>query len=84
LLDTAPPAPSQTTPPGPDPLLTLLHKYWTARSAERVSVAHDIGASIHLGKTCSRIDDLLSGRVFRQHWFDKLVAYLTVPAEAIA
>lgn len=83
LLEGAPPAPSQTTPPGPDPLLTLLNKYWTLRNADRVSVAHAIGTSAHLGKTCGRIDDLLSGRVFRQHWFDQLVDYLAIPAEAV-
>lgn len=84
LLDNAPPVPSPTTPPGPDPLLTLLHKFWRLRSADRVSVARAIGTSAHLGKTCGRIDDLLRGRAFRQYWFDQLVDHLAIPAEAVA
>jgi len=69
--------------PAQNPLLVLLRKHWTQRGADRLTVARALSTSVHLGKTCNRIDDLLSGRDFRQHWFDKLVAYLEIPAEEV-
>ncbi len=83
LLDTTPPPPPPRTAPGPDPRLTLINHYWKAHGADRLTVARALSSSVHLGKTCNRIDDLLSGRIFRQHWFDKLVAYLEIPAEEV-
>jgi hypothetical protein len=67
--------------PAQNPLLVLLRKHWTERGTDRLTAARTLSTSVHLGKTCNRIDELLCGRVFRQHWFDKLVDYLEIPAE---
>lgn len=69
--------------PEQNPLLVLVRKHWTERGTDRLLAARALSTSVHLGKTCNRIDELLSGRVFRQHWFDKLIGYLNISAEEL-
>jgi len=65
-----------------NPVLILLRKHIESRGVDRLTMVKALTGE-DLGKTCRRIDQLLSGKRFLKVWFDKVTAYLEIPNEEI-